>query len=134
MNDDTNEHRAVARSAESTDEAADDIRRRARHRLQTEGLEVGTAVLIELALDRLQKGSTRGAAAKALVQSGSTAPSLSQEDLNEMSAEQIRVLLAEAQRAYEARLNQLKTIDHVPTSPAPDSKIEKTPPWGSLFD
>jgi len=138
MTDEPDERRAIAPHAEgAADEAADDIRRRARHRLQTEGAQIGVAVLIELAIDRLQKGSTRGAAAKSLVQlSGSAAPMPLQEDLNEMSAEQIRALLAEAERALAARLEKLKTIEHVPTVPAraTDSKIEKTPPWGSLFD
>ncbi|MDB5535023.1 MAG: hypothetical protein JWO28_3338 [Hyphomicrobiales bacterium] len=106
----------------------EDTRRRARERLMTEGAEVGVRVLIELAEDKTQKGSTRGAAAKALVHlSGSTAPMLSQEDLADMPAEQIRALLAEAQRALEARMNKLKTIEHVGTVPA------KNPP-GSMFD
>src|ERR1700682_412822 len=101
-------------------EGAEDIRRRARERLQTEGAEVGVRVLIELAEDKNQKGSTRGAAAKALVQSsGSTMPMLSQEDLAEMPAEQIRVLLAEAERALAARMAELKTIEHAPASPKP---------------
>jgi hypothetical protein len=105
----------------------EDIRRRARERLQTEGAEAGVRVLIELAEDKRQKGSTRGAAAKALVQlSGSTLPMLSQEDMADMPAEQIRALLGEAQRALDARMAELKTIDHVPTAQ------EKA--RGSLFD
>jgi hypothetical protein len=95
--------------------SAEDIRRRARQRLHTEGFEVGVRVLIELAEDTKQKGSTRGAAAKSLVQSGSTMQLLSQEDLAEMSAEQIRALLAESKRALAARMAELKTIDHAPT-------------------
>lgn len=97
-------------------DVAEDVRRRARQRLMTEGAEVGVRVLLELASDVLQKGSTRGAAAKSLVQlSGiSTAQQLSPEDLAELPADQIRALLAEAQRALEARMSKLKTIDHEP--------------------
>lgn len=97
-------------------DVAEDVRRRARHRLMTEGAEVGVRVLLELAQDVLQKGSTRGAAAKSLVQlSGiSTAQQLSPEDLADLPADQIRALLGEAQRALEARMNKLKTIDHEP--------------------
>ncbi|MFZ2160458.1 MAG: hypothetical protein WAV72_30660 [Bradyrhizobium sp.] len=118
----------------------DDIRRRARERLQTEGAEVGVRVLIELAEDKSQKGSTRGAAAKALVQSsGSTLPMLSQEDLADMPAEQIRALLGEAQRALEARLNKLKTIEHTPRvpelpRPARLEAVKDTDQAGGLFD
>jgi hypothetical protein len=127
FNDDkhTDERRAVTRSGDNP-RSDEDIRRQARHRLQTEGVEVGVRVLIELAEDKKQKGSTRGAAAKSLVQSGSTPATLSQEDLADLPAEQIRALLAEAQRALEARLNCLKTIEHEPTPP-----VE---PRGSLFD
>ena len=96
-----------------------DIRRRARNMLQNEGAMIGVIVLAELATDTLQKGSTRGAAAKTLVQlSGvSAAQSLSPEDLAELPADQIRALLGEAQRALEARMGQLKTIEHAPESP-----------------
>lgn len=101
------------------DDVAEDIRRRARNRLQTEGAEVGVRVLIELAEDVLQKGSTRGAAAKSLVQlSGiSSAATLSEADLAELPADKIRALLAEAQRALEARMKVVKTIDHEPEPP-----------------
>lgn len=106
-------------------DVAEDIRRRARNRLQTEGAEVGVRVLIELAEDMKQKGSTRGAAAKSLVQLSGihTAATLSPEDLADLPADQIRALLGEAQRALEARMNHLKTIDHEPAEPdqAPES-------------
>lgn len=105
-------------------DVAEDVRRRARHRLMTEGAEVGVRVLLELAQDVLQKGSTRGAAAKSLVQLSGihTAATLSPEDLAELPADQIRALLGEAQRALEARMNHLKTIDHEPTpAAAPES-------------
>lgn len=97
-------------------DVAEDVRRRARHRLMTEGAEVGVRVLLELAQDVKQKGSTRGAAAKSLVQlSGiQNASSLSPEDLAELPADQIRALLGEAQRALQARMDKLKTIDHEP--------------------
>lgn len=87
-------------------DVAEDIRRRARIRLQTEGAEVGVRVLIELAEDPLQKGSTRGAAAKALVQlSGLTgAQSLTEQDLAEMPPDKIRELLGQAQRQLEQRM------------------------------
>lgn len=100
-------------------DVAEDVRRHARHRLMTEGAEVGVRVLIELAEDMKQKGSTRGAAAKSLVQlSGiSTAQALSPEDLADLPADQIRALLGEAQRALEARMSKLKTIEHDPESP-----------------
>lgn len=115
------------------------IRRRARERLMTEGAEVGVRVLIELAEDKNQKGSTRGAAAKALVHlSGSTVPMLSQEDLADLPPDQIRALLAEAQRALDARLAKLKTIEHTPTVPEPPrpARLEavETASRGSLFD
>jgi hypothetical protein len=104
-------------------DVAEDIRRRARHRLQTEGAEVGVRVLLELAQDVLQKGSTRGAAAKSLVQLSGihTAATLSPEDLADLPADQIRALLGEAQRALEARMNHLKTIDHEPAELVPES-------------
>ena len=108
---DDNEHMGERRTAIAGVPAAnpgrsDDIRRRARERLVTEGAEVGVRVLIELAEDKSQKGSTRGAAAKALVQlSGvSSAATLSEADLAELPADKIRALLSEAQRALDARL------------------------------
>ncbi|HEV2155423.1 hypothetical protein [Bradyrhizobium sp.] len=87
-------------------DVAEEVRRRARLRLQTEGAEVGVRVLIELAEDVKQKGSTRGAAAKALVQlSGITgAANLSEADLAEMPPDKIRELLSQAQRQLEARM------------------------------
>lgn len=100
-------------------DVAEDVRRRARHRLMTEGAEVGVRVLVELACDEKQKGSTRGAAAKSLVQlSGiSSARELSEADLADMPPDQIRTLLAEAQRALDARIAASKTIEHDPESP-----------------
>lgn len=100
-------------------DVAEEARRKARHRLMTEGAEVGVRVLIELACDEKQKGSTRGAAAKSLVQlSGiSSAATLSEADLAELPADKIRALLAEAQRALDERMAKLKTIDHEPESP-----------------
>lgn len=119
----------------------DDVRRRARERLMTEGAEVGVRVLIELAEDKSQKGSTRGAAAKALVHSsGSTLPTLSQEDLAEMPAEKIRALLVETQRALEARtkLVEGRTIEHAPSPrlppPARSEAATDTAQAGGLFD
>lgn len=121
----------------ATPDVAEDVRRRARHRLMTEGAEVGVRVLIELANDMKQKGSTRGAAAKSLVQlSGiSTAQALSPEDLAELPADQIRALLAEAQRALEARMAKLKTIEHEPARAdlAPESP-QSAQPAPNLFD
>lgn len=101
-------------------DVAEDVRRRARHRLMTEGAEVGVRVLLELACDVKQKGSTRGAAAKSLVQlSGiSSARELSEADLADMPPDQIRTLLAEAQRALDARIAASKTIEHEPESPS----------------
>lgn len=81
----------------------------------TKGAEVGVRVLLELAEDQKQKGSTRGAAAKSLVQlSGiSSAQALSEGDLADMPADKIRALLGEAQRALEARMRVVegKTIE-----------------------
>ena len=95
-------------------------------------------VLIELAEDKRQKGSTRGAAAKALVHfSGSTAPILSQEDLAGMSAEQIQRLLDEARRALATREAVVKTIDHVPkpdVSKPPRMVTVKVAPLSNVFD
>lgn len=125
----TSERRLVPYRASSPE--LDDVRRRARHRLQTEGVEVGVETLIELAQDKKQKGSTRGAAAKALVHSGgATGQMLTQEDLAEMPAEQIRAMLVEAQRALTARLETLKTIDHEPTL----LNVRKNVPPGNVFD
>lgn len=97
-------------------DVAEDVRRRARHTLQTRGAEVGVRVLLELAEDVKQKGSVRGTAAKALVQlSGvASAATLSPEDLAELPPDQIRALLAETKRALEARMTKLKTIEHEP--------------------
>jgi hypothetical protein len=110
-------------------DVAEDVRRRARQRLMTEGAQVGVSVLIELATDKLQKGSTRGAAAKSLVQlSGiQNASSLSPEDLAELPADQIRALLGEAQRALQARMDKLKTIDHEPAERAEPVDEPETP-------
>lgn len=97
-----------------------DIRRQARNLLQNEGAAIGVAVLVELATDEKQKGSTRGAAAKSLVQLSGVAgaQALSEGDLADMPADQIRTLLAEAQRALEARMNAAKLIEHEPESPS----------------
>lgn len=105
-------------------DVAEDVRRRARQRLMTEGAEVGVRVLLELANDVKQKGSTRGAAAKSLVQlSGiSSAQALSEADLAELPADKIRALLGEAQRALEARMKtvQGRTLDAESAQPAPN--------------
>lgn len=115
-------YRAVNQAASQNlrnPDVLEDMRRRARHLLQNQGAQIGVAVLIELACDEKQKGSTRGAAAKSLVQlSGiSTAQQLSPEDLADLPADQIRTLLAEAQRALNERMAKLKTIDHEPDTP-----------------
>lgn len=115
-------HQSAAQNLKNPD-VAEDIRRRARNRLQTEGAMIGVAVLIELAEDVLQKGSVRGTAAKALVQlSGiSSAASLSEADLADLPADKIRALLAEAERALAARMDALKVVEHVPIAqPAPN--------------
>lgn len=120
------------------EDVAEDARRRARHTLMTKGAEVGVRVLIELAEDMKQKGSTRGAAAKSLVQlSGiSTAQALSPEDLAELPADQIRALLAEAQRALEARMTKLKTIEHEPARAEREASEspQSAQPAPNLFD
>lgn len=112
-------------------DVADDVRRRARHRMMTEGPEICVNVLFEVALDVKQKGSTRVVAAKAIGQmSGLASPqTLSEEDLAEMPADKIRALLSEAQRALSARAAELKTIDHEPAK-APES----AQPAPNLFD
>jgi hypothetical protein len=112
-------------------DVAEDVRRRARHRLQTEGAEVAVRVLIEIALDEKQKASSRVAAAGKLGQmSGiASAATLSPEDLAELPADQIRALLGEAQRALEARMQKLKTIEH---EPAESPQIAQAAP--NLFD
>ena len=136
MRDFDDEHRGDRRPGGGNE----DTRRRARERLMTEGAEVGVRVLIELAEDKNQKGSTRGAAAKALVHSsGSTVPTLSQEDLADLPPDQIRALLAEAQRALDARLANLKTIEHAPTAfdssqPARMEAAQDVAQAGGLFD
>ncbi len=126
-------HQSAAQNLKNPD-VAEDIRRRARHRLQTEGAQVGVAVLLELALDAKQKGSTRGAAAKSLVQlSGIAGPAaLSEGDLADMPADRIRALLAEAERALAARMNALKTIDHEPAEAPESPPIAQGAP--NLFD
>lgn len=120
------------------DGGGDDIRRRARERLMTEGAEVGVRVLIELAEDRKQKGSTRGAAAKALVHaSGSTVPMLSQDDIADLPPDQIRALLTEARRALAAHEAKMKTIEHQPPpvpQPARLEAVKDTDQAGGLFD
>jgi len=115
-------------------DVAEDVRRRARQRLMTEGAEVGVRVLLELASDVKQKGSTRGAAAKSLVQlSGiAGAQALSEGDLADMPADQIRTLLAEAQRALEARISAAKTIEHEPAAAPESAPIAQDAP--NLFD
>ncbi|WP_035670094.1 hypothetical protein [Bradyrhizobium liaoningense] len=112
-------------------DVAEDVRRRARHQLMTKGAEVGVRVLIELAEDTKQKGSTRGAAAKSLVQlSGiSSAAALSEADLAELPADKIRSLLAEAERALADRMAKMKTIDHEPAE-----KPESAQAAPNLFD
>lgn len=112
-------HQAASQNMRNPD-VSEEIRRRARARLQTEGAEVGVRVLIELAEDVAQKGSVRGTAAKALVQlSGiSSAATLSEADLAELPADKIRALLHEAERALAARKAELMTIDHVASEPA----------------
>src|SRR5262245_2048458 len=65
-------HQSAAQNLANVD-VMEEIRRLARRRLQTEGAEIGVAVLIEIAKDKLQKGSARVAAAKALVQASGVA-------------------------------------------------------------
>jgi hypothetical protein len=111
-------------------DVAEEVRRRARIRLQTEGAEVGVRVLLELAEDPKQKGSTRGAAAKALVQlSGLTgSQNLSEADLAEMPPDKIRELLGQAQRQLEARMKVVSGRelpiegDSAQAAPNPDSE------------
>lgn len=99
-------------------DVAEDMRRRARHRLQTEGAQVSVSVLIEIALDANQKASSRVAAAGKLGQmSGiASAATLSSEDLAELPADKIRALLGEAQRALEARMKVIEGREIEPES------------------
>lgn len=114
-------------------DVAEELRRRARHRLQTEGAETSVRVLLEVANDLQQKGATRVMAAKVLGQmSGvASAASLSEADLAELPADKIRALLGEAQRALEARMARLKTIDHEPAQPA---EVDCAQPAPNPFD
>lgn len=118
----------------ATRDVAEDVRRRVRHKLQTEGAELGANVLMEIAADRLQKGSTRVNAAWRLVQLSGvvSAQAISEADLAEMPADQIRALLAEAQRALSSRLVALKTIDHEPAAAPESADIAQAAP--NLFD
>lgn len=90
------------------------MRNEARRLLMNEGAQIGVAVLIELATDTAQKGSTRGAAAKSLVQLSGVAGSqdLNEKDLAEMSADDIRTLLSRARGALEERIAKARTIEH----------------------
>lgn len=111
-------HQAASQNLRNGD-VVDDVRRRARNMLQNEGAMLGVVVLAELAADVLQKGSTRGAAAKALVQlSGvSSAQTLSEADLAELPPDQIRALLTTAQHALEARMKLVEGRELEPESP-----------------
>src|ERR1700730_16651260 len=60
-------HQSAAQNLRNPD-VAEDIRRQARHRLQTEGAETSVRVLLEVANDLQQKGATRVMAAKVLGQ------------------------------------------------------------------
>lgn len=111
-------------------DVAEDVRRRVRHKLQTEGAQLGADVLMEIAADKLQKGSTRVNAAWRLVTlSGVVGPqALSEGDLADMPADQIRALLAEAQRALEARMRL------VGESAAAPQTLDNAEPAPNLFD
>ena len=101
----------------------------------TEGAAVGVAVLIELASDTKQKGSTRGAAAKALVlSSGAAGQAPSEEELAEMPAEKIRAILVEAKRALEDRLAKLRTVDHAAVNPEAAQPRQLAPRGVELSD
>jgi hypothetical protein len=115
---------AASQNLQNAD-VVEDIRRNARNLLQNHGAQIGVAVLIEIACDEKQKGSTRGAAAKSLVQlSGiSSAATLSEADLAELPADKIRALLHEAQRALDARTVAMKTIEHEPAAPVEPASI-----------
>lgn len=107
-----------ASAALARPEVQDEIRRQAQHRLRTDGAEIGVAVLIEIAQDKKQKGSTRGMAAKSLVQLSGIANgnALSEADLAEMPAEKIKTLLAEAERLLAERMAAAKVIEHEPAA------------------
>jgi hypothetical protein len=126
-------HQAASQNLRNAD-VAEDIRRRSRHRLMTEGAEVSVRVLIEIAVDTKQKASSRVAAAGKLGQmSGiASAAALSEADLADMPADKIRALLGEAERALAERMARLKTIEHEPAA-APES-IDSAQGAPNLFD
>ncbi len=93
-----------------------EIRRKARHKLQTEGAEIGVEVLITIAKDKLQPGGTRVRAAEALVKhSGiSGVDTLDEEDLAGMKPGELDALLDKARRELALRAQGAKTIEHAP--------------------
>lgn len=115
---------------------AEECRRRARNRLMTEGAEVGVSVLIELASDTKQKGSTRGAAAKALVQLSGVAGAqdLTEKDLSDMTPDELRSVLAAARAKLEERINQARTIEHEPAEEPESPQIAQAAPNEGVFD
>jgi hypothetical protein len=94
----------------------DAMRRQAAERLRTEGAKVGVDVLITMANDDKQKGSTRVAAAKSLVQLSGIAggATLTEQDLAEMPPEKMREMLARTEALLNERMAVLQTIDHEP--------------------
>lgn len=116
------------------------MRNEARRLLMNEGAQIGVAVLVELATDTAQKGSTRAVAAKSLVQFSGIAgvQDLSEKDLAEMSADDIRGLLSQAQAALQERLARKMTIDHAPAetvdAPAESPQIAQPAPNSGVFD
>lgn len=116
------------------------MRAHARALLQNEGAQIGVAVLIEIASDKLQKASSRVAAAKSLVQLSGVAGAqdLNEKDLTEMSADDIRDLLARARDALQERLAQRNTIEHNPgerpIAPAESPQIAQAAPNAGVFD
>lgn len=95
------------------------------HALHNVLTPLATARLEKILRDDSQKGSTHVAASKVvLTWYEANRATMSQEDLADLPADQIRALLGEAKRALEARRNHLLTIEH---EPAPAELLELEP-------
>lgn len=105
-----------------------EIRRVARHTLQTKGAETGVRVLIEIAEDAKQPGGTRVRAATELVKHSGVgaAEDLTDKDLADMSPAEVQTLLDKARRELALRLEGAKVIDAKP--------IEEEPETAGIFD
>lgn len=113
-------------------DVAANVQRLIENEIQNDLAPIAVARLRKVLKDDTQKGSTHVMAAKIVLGYALNRVGAGDRDMSELSAAEIRDLLADAQRAYAARMTELKVVEHEPTAQPESPQSAQAAP--NLFD